>query len=222
MSKPITIGQSHTAMSILALNTNWDALDSETLQQVIDDPKRVGAQFTAFLKNGGRIIVGEPKIVPIDRTKPFNPAEFIGAGWTIWKGPKDGNGLSGDEEQDERSLALTEVDLTAVQFKTMLEGRETSVKGETKLEHLKKAGNVRLDAKVFQTLWENQHLIPERWKEQTNGNTTFIYFDGTVLRGSLGDRCVLCLCWGGGAWGRSVDWLGSGWHVNHPSAVLAS
>jgi hypothetical protein len=73
MGKPITIGQSHTAMSVLALNTDWDALDSETLQRVIDDPTGVGAQFTAFLKNRGRVIVGEPKIVPIDRTKPFNP-----------------------------------------------------------------------------------------------------------------------------------------------------
>ncbi len=221
MSKPITIGQSHTAMSILALNTNWDALDSETLQQVIDDPKRVGAQFTAFLKNGGRIIVGEPKIVPIDHSKPFDSATFIGAGWSIWKGPKDGNGLDGDEEQDERSLALMEVDLTDVRFKTMLEGRETSVKGETKLERLKKAGDVRLDAKVFQTLWENQILIPERWKEKTNGNTTYIFFDGTVLRSSNGNRDVLYLYWHDGAWYWNVRWLANEWYVNNPSAVLA-
>ncbi len=163
-----------------------------------------------------------PTIVPIDRTKPFNPAEFIGAGWTIWKGPKDGNGLSGDKEQDQRSLALTEVDLTDVRFKTMLTGRETSVKGETKLERLKQAGDVRLDAKVFQTLWENQILIPERWKEQTNGNTTYIFFDGTVLRDSRGSRYVLYLGWSVGAWYWNVYWLDNDWDVNNPSAVLAA
>lgn len=222
MSKPITIGQSHTAMSVLALNTNWDALDSETLQQVINDPRRVGAEFTAFLKNGGRVIVGEPKVVPIDRSKPFDPATFIGRGWTIWKGPANGDGLSGDEEQDTRSLVLTEVDLTDVRFKAMLEGRETSVKGETKLERLKKAGHIRLDAKVFQTLWENQILIPERWKEKTNGDITYIFFDGTVLRDSVGNRCVLCLFWNDGAWLWSVRWLGSGFSADDPSAVLAS
>jgi hypothetical protein len=114
------------------------------------------------------------------------------------------------------------VGLTDVRFKTMLEGRETRVVGETKLERLKKAGDVRLDAKVFQTLWENQILIPERWKEKTNGNTTYIFFDGTVLRGSDGNRYVLCLCWDGGAWSWSVGWLGSDWHADDPSAVVAS
>ncbi|MFA6397884.1 MAG: hypothetical protein WDK96_03530, partial [Candidatus Paceibacterota bacterium] len=41
----------------------------------------------------------EPKIIKIDRTKPFDPATFIGASWTI-------------VEQDERAIALTEIDLT--------------------------------------------------------------------------------------------------------------
>jgi hypothetical protein len=148
-------------------------------------------------------------VITIDRTTPFDPVAFIGEGWKI-------------EEEDERSLALTEVDLTAVRFETMLKDRETYVKGETKLERLKKAGHVRLDAKVFQRLWENQYLIPEHWKEKTNGNTTYIFFDGTVLRDSNGNRYVLYLYWRGGAWDWGVRWLGDGWGVRGPSAVLAS
>ena len=50
----------------------------------------------------------------IDRTQPFNPSTFIREGWSIWKGPIDGNGLKGEEAQDERSLALSEVDRKSV------------------------------------------------------------------------------------------------------------
>ena len=87
-------------------------------------------------------------IVTIDRSRPFNPAEFIGPGWTT-------------EEQDEGSLLLTEIDLTKVRLETCLNSGEQYIKGEEKLRRLKLAGHIRLDAKVFQTLWENQELVPE-------------------------------------------------------------
>ena len=103
----------------------------------------------------------------IDRSRLFNPAEFIRSGWTIWKGPPQGNGLEGEEDQDERSLALTEIDLSKVQLERMLQKGEDSVKGETKLARLKVARHVRLDAKVCQTIWANKHLIPESWKEKS-------------------------------------------------------
>ena len=39
-------------------------------------------------------------ILRIDRSKPsFNPATFIGAGWSMWRGPINGNGLDGEEER---------------------------------------------------------------------------------------------------------------------------
>ena len=107
---------------------------------------------------------------------------------------------------------------------TTLRDKETSVKGEEKLRRLKEGGDIRLDAKIFQTLWENQALIPERWKEKTNGNTTFIYFDGTVLQNSRGNRYVLYLYWLADYehWNWNVNWLDHDWNVNNPSAVLAS
>jgi hypothetical protein len=209
MGKPVKIGQSHTAMSILANNADWESIDSNVLQRIIDDPREAGKHFNLFLRNGGRVIIGEPRIIQIDRSKKFDPAEFIGKGWTI-------------EEEDERSLELTELDITNVRFEHMLVEGETWVKGETKLERLKSAGNIRLDAKIFQTLWENQHLIPERWKEKTNGNTTFVCFDGTVLRDPGGYRYILYLDWYGGGWCWNDRWLVSKWDANGPSAVLAS
>ena len=208
MNKPST-GQVLNAIGILMNNADWDAVPASVLQKVIDNPRDAGREFTAFLKNGGRVIVGEPKVIPVDRTSAFDPVAFIGKGWSI-------------VEEDERSLALTEVDLSKVSFETMLENGESSVVGEEKLKRLKAQGNIRLDAKVFQTLWENQHLIPASWKELTNGNTTYVFFDGTVLQNSDGSRCVLYLYWDDGEWDSLCDWLGHEWDARDPSAVLAS
>ena len=141
-------------------------------------------------------------ILQIDRTSAFNPMALIG--WSI-------------AEQDERSLALAEVDLTKVSFEMILKERESSVAHEEKLKHLKNAGHIRLDVKVFQILWENQHLIPESWKDHP-----YILFEGTVLRGSDGCLCVLCLYW----WHGERHWrcLGLGYRsvIDSVSAVLAS
>jgi len=210
MGKSVTTDQSHAVMAVLATNVDWEDLNGDALQeQIVRRPKEAGEQFTAFLKNGAKLIIGERKIVKIDRSKPFDPVSFIGKGWNI-------------EEQDERSLTLTELDLTRVHFKTMLKDNENVVKGKEKLQRLKEAGYIRLDAKIFQTLWENQHLIPEKWKEKTEDNTTFIYFDGTILRRPRGDRYVVYLYWRGGRWHWGYDWLEGDWSVINPSAVLAS
>ncbi len=210
MSKSVSIDQSHSVIQVLANNVDWSILDGDMLQeQIIKNPKEAGKQFTAFLKNGGKVIVDSPRVINIDRSIPFDPKTFIGNGWSI-------------EEQDERAIALTEIDLTSVMFDSTLEKGEKRIKGEDKLNRLKeKTNRIRLDAGIFKTLWENQILIPEKWKEQTNGNTTFIFFDGTVLRDSDGDRCVLFLYWSDGEWSWNYDWLVHGWDASDPSAVLA-
>jgi len=142
-------------------------------------------------------------VMIIDRTTPFNPAEFIGDSWTI-------------EEEDKRSLALTEVDFDEIRLETTLKKGETSINGEEKLKRLEKAGHIRLDAKVFQTLWKDKTLIPESWKKM-DGYT--IYFNGTILRGPNGSRCVLCLYWSGGEWRWDYCWLALDWDDCSPSAV---
>lgn len=149
-------------------------------------------------------------IIHIPRNR-FNPTKLLGQGWSIIA-----------DETDTRSIALTELDLTKVQFVTMLKDGASCINGEEKLKRLKASDYIRMDADIFLMLWENQCLIPESWKEKVNGNTRFIHFDGTILRSPGGDRCVLYLCWDGGAWGWSAVWLGSGWNGGNPSAVLAS
>ena len=153
--------------------------------------------------------VEESIMIKIDRTEPFNLAQFMVQGSSI-------------EEQDERALVITEVDLSKIRLETTLKPGETPVIGEERLKRLKKAGHIRLDAKVFQTLWENQSLIPEKWKEKTNGNTTYIFFDGTVLRNTSGKRCALYLCWSDGEWSWYFYWLDNDFDASYPSAVLAS
>ena len=206
--KPST-RQTHAVIAALTANTNWDVLNSQMLQTIVDNPKEAGEQFTAFLKMGGKVIVDGPRVITIDRTEPFDPAKFIGDGWTI-------------EEQDERSLALAEINLTDVLFNTTLQKGEKTIVGTEKQKRLKEENCIRLDAGIFHTLWNNQHLIPEKWKEQTNGNTTFIFFDGTILRDSGGDLYVLYLFWLGGEWYWNYDWLDDDFDANLPSAVLAS
>lgn len=145
-------------------------------------------------------------IISIDRTVPFDPVELLGKGWTI-------------EEQDEHSLAITQVDFADVRFK---DTQGYNITGEERLERLKKGGCVRLDAKVFQTLWENQKLIPKSWREKINGGVLFIIFDGTVLRSPSGVCCVICLYWNDGRWSWHCGWFDGVWGVGDHSAVLAS
>lgn len=155
-------------------------------------------------------------ILTIDRTHyPFNPETFIGKGWSFWRGPADSNGLEGDLEQDEKSLALIKVNPSEILLETQLCPGESYTTGEERLKRLISADRIRLDLGVFKSLWQDQSMIPESWK----GKTTF--FDGQTLRGPGGDRYALYLCWYGGRWGWFVYWLSSRRNVAYPSAVLA-
>lgn len=178
----------------------------EMLQQAADNRSLMRQLVELFHP---AVSTAEGNMLQIDRSTPFNHAAFLGNGWSI-------------VEQDERSLALPEIDLNKISFETTLRPGEVSIKGEEKLRRLKEAGHIRLDAQVLQTLWENQHLIPESWKEKTGGNTTYIFFDGTILQRPDGDRYVLYLYWYDGEWHWHCRWLGSDWFAMNPSACLAS
>lgn len=223
--KETSNGQILEIASRFIRDVKWSLVDGDNLQREVINlkPEEFGDRFTAFLKNGARLIVGEPCILSIDRFKSFNPAKFIGAGWSIWRGPADGNGLVGKEERDYRSSTLTHLDLSNVQLATCLKPNERAMTGKERIKRLKTDGRVRLDENVFKTFWENQALIPSRFKERVNGKIQFIFFDGVELRSPLGGRCTLCLYFGGdGAWGWDCHWPGLDRDVRSPSAVLAS
>ena len=173
-------------------------------------------------KNPFGVGVGKANVIAIDRTKPFNPTESIGNGWSFWLGPADGNGLEGKPEQDDCSLALTEVDLSEILLEAHLKSRETSITGEERLRRLIAADRIRLDLGVFKTLWDNKEMIPASFSGRTNNNATCVFFDGQTLRSPDGQRFTLFLSLsGGGAWRWGVRWLGHDRFVSGPSAVLA-
>ncbi|MBI5465973.1 MAG: hypothetical protein HY974_01640 [Candidatus Kerfeldbacteria bacterium] len=74
-----------------------------------------------------------------------------------------------------------------------------------------------LNANVLDYLLANPHLIPEEWKGK------YIFFWGTIYRGSGGDLYVRYLYWGGDRWDWDYCyWLDGDWDDNNPAAVLAS
>ncbi|MDO8558194.1 MAG: hypothetical protein Q7S09_03325 [bacterium] len=185
-------------------------------------PSRVNRHLFELALRGVSVAdLAGPQIISIDRSKAFDPAALLGAGWTIWKGPADGDGLSGANDEDERSCALTEADLSKILFADALKGKEMFITGEERVKRLKKAGHVRLDAGIFQFLWENRNRIPKSWEEKINGNIRYIFFDGTILRDPLGNRYALHLYCGASQWGRVYDWLGNNRGASSPSVVLA-
>lgn len=131
--------------------------------------------------------------------KPFDPATFIGADWSIWRGPADGKGLQGKEQQDDRSLILQEVDFSKVLFLTYLQEGEICITGEEKLKRLKTGDLIRLDARVGQALWEEKGHKTLEWLRKEQG-ITYLDFMGTELRSPYGYRSVLSLSWSGGEW----------------------
>lgn len=60
----ITLDQSHQVLATLAVNADWASVDfdgSGLQDLIVRNPKEAGRQFTAFLKNGGRVPVAESK-----------------------------------------------------------------------------------------------------------------------------------------------------------------
>ncbi len=222
MSKAISSGQARCLIGSFTVDTPWDNISVDIQPFFELTPAERGERFAAFVRNQCQLIVSEPKIISIDRTVSFNPAEFIGEGWTFWRGPADGTGLEGDLEQDSRSLALTEMDLSKILLEAHLKPGETGTTGEERIKRLIAANRIRLDLGVFKTLWDNKALIP-KYKKKINGKSTHIFFDGQTLRSPNGKRFTLSLYLSDdGTWCWLVHWLGYRRFVNDPSAVLAS
>lgn len=217
MGKAIDRDRAMRLMGVYMNNVDFEGVSDDTAEWAIQNPQDAGAQFSAFLRNRGRLIVGKPQVIKLD-TMPFNPEEFLGKGWSFWRGPADGDGLTGDvaEDLDE------ELDLGKIELKPYLNKGEDYTTGEERLLRIASAGDNPLGTRSFQTFWKTQGLIPEEWKKLTNGNTTYVFFDKVVLRGPGGNRYTLYLCWDDDEWDWDCRWLDRKRSVNNPSAVRAS
>jgi hypothetical protein len=220
----ITIDQSHQVMAVLATNANWEEIDftiSGLQDAVIRDPQEAGRRFTKFLKQG--CWLGMKSI----STKPFKPAEFLGEGWTVWKGPANGDGLSGEEDIDSRSLALSQIEIDKFLFEACLLEGESHITGEEKLRRLKAKPNfIRFGGNVFLGLWEDYQANKENsvleWLYKNRG-IKYLDFPGLILRSPDGDRDVLYLGRrDDGRWDWICRWLGGGWSADDLSTGCAS
>lgn len=208
--------------ALVGREVEWDSVSCETAQSIVKgDPKSFATQFVRFLANGGRVILGGLKVA----TASFNLAKFVGENWAFWKGPKDGNGLEGEEKRDKASVVITEVDFDKVDFLTCLEKGESSITGEEKLIRLQRLHRTLFGANVFAGLWQDYQSCQNKAESvleklyQQKG-ITYIDFFGDILRYPGGHRYVLYLYrHDGGQWSWRYYWLDSAWHERGLSAV---
>ncbi len=78
------------------------------------------------------------------------------------------------------------------------------------------------NANLLDYLLERPHLIPEEWKTDENGNIRYIFFWGTIYRGSDVALCVRVLYFYEGHWQADGHWLGNEFDGICPSIVRAS
>jgi hypothetical protein len=181
--KTPTASKLRLIMNVLMENVDLEAIGSKELDLIIQNSKEVGDQFTYFLRTIGKLIVEEKSrtnVIGINRKILFDPVRFM-----------QHRGLE-IEEQDERSMALEEIDVSHIALESMLKG-DMVISGEEHLKRLKRSSYIRLDARIFQTLWENLHLVPEHWKG-TDDSPKHIFFDGTILKNQYG-RYVISMFW---------------------------
>lgn len=224
--KEVSRGQALQVAARVGTQVNWDTIDGDHLQtEVINlTPEEFGKRFTTFLRNGCRVIIDPKSFL----TKPFDLAGFLGKGWAIWKGPIDGDGLSGEEDVDLRSLTFTEIEFAKFLFETCLKEGETSITGEEKIRRLKeeKPNFIRFGGNVFLGLWEDYQANKENsileWIYR-NFKIRFMDFPGLILRNPSGNRKILGLRRDGdGRWYRRYGWLDNQWNADDPSAGCAS
>ena len=196
-------------LNVLVENLELDEIRLEEMDLILQNGYEAGDHFANFLRTVGQLIVARraSRSIKIDRKKLFDPVQFMY------------HQSLEIEEQDKRSVMLEEIDSATISLESMLKD-ETVIRGEEHLERLKQAGHIRLDASVFQTLWENQHLIPEYW-QGTFDNPKNIFFDGTVFKDKHG-RYVISMYWDvDQKWNWTYCRLDTGgWRAEDVSAII--
>ena len=177
-----------------------------------------GTAEAVFNKLGGeegirRFLAGNTKVVIHDHIVGGGDP-FVPDGWKVESHKKMAD-LKLTREGDDLFL-----DGKKIEFFLSDEQKEGTIVGNDLRKELE--GKSVLNACHLDYLREHPDLIPDNWKVDEQGKTRFIFFWGTIYRGSDGHLDVRCLYWGGGGWGWGHGWLGAGWSVHNPAAVLAS
>ena len=151
--------------------------------------------------------LGHAEIRQVEHLIDCDADPFVPEGWEVEEHQKGGQ---------------FKFDAARVQFylsESQLKGRR-AIKGKELRKEL--SSKPVLNANVLDYLLAHPHLIPEEWKQDSEGHTRYIFFWGTIYRGSGGDLYVRCLFWFGGRWVWSFRWLEGVWFDQVPAVLLAS
>lgn len=183
------------------------------MQAVIKPPdgsngiRQAAEELMLFWTSGCRVQIGGLVISVV----PFDPATFIGAGYSLVA-----------EDHDPRNDGLTEVDFNLVDFVSCLNEGETSITGEEKLKRLRASGRIRYGANVgwgllldYQARRENSVLETlYRLKK-----VAYLDFPGDTILSPDGGRSVLCLRRVEAEWYWLLAWLEFVWFATDVSTV---
>jgi hypothetical protein len=231
MPEPADISQITICMARILTNTPWSRVGKGDLDKTNTLPEPIlGQNFEYFIRNGARCFSLDSLKV---HTAVFNPADFLGQGWTFWKGPARGKGLKGKEDCDPSEMGPTTiVDFDHVNFEICLKKGETEVIGEEKFARLREHNCTIFGASVFMGLWlDYQKQVAQ--KERAGSVLEKIYvkkrvgymdFPGRTLRNPNGQRHVLTLSRTPetGDWDYSAIWNGARWFKENPTGMLFS
>lgn len=201
--KAVTRDQSNDLIARFSCNTNWGALDGDKLQKEVNQmpPEELGRRFTAFLRDGARLIINPDKTLQCAKVPHLSDIMGVG-GWEYIA-----------SERDLRAHALTEINWAKLDFTTCLKEGEHRITGGEKLKRLKSSGAIRLGSRAFNSLWLDyeergaQSVLEQLYWEQ---NITSIDFFGDVILSPQGRRYILCLYHvNDGRWCWRHDWLGN-------------
>ena len=180
----------------------------------------VARRIAAFEANGYRFEIKGPTWLAINRASPFDAAKRFGEGWSIWRGPPEGDGLRGDPEEDLRSLEIRAVDLGDIAFTHFIGSDQVPIDGERKLRLMRASGKIGLDAGFGETLDTEPGQLSLRWLNRTYGITWF-ELTGTVLRRPDRKRFLLAHeMREGGLWRMTSVFVSGGRHVQHLTPYL--
>lgn len=187
----------HTAKFLAVIGENMPSLQSDTMQGWIENPKALQKvlrdAFCPPTKDSAEAI-------SIKHVIDCDADPFIPSGWKVEEHQKGGQ-FTWDAAQVE--LYLSD-----------LQKNGKAIEGNKLRKELN--GKPVLNATVLDYLLEHPQLIPKEWKDK------YVFFWGTIYRGSVGNLRVRDLYWSAGGWRCGSPRLGGGWHGGSPAALRAS
>ncbi len=145
-----------------------------------------------------KVIKGQAEIKMIERLIDCDSAPFVPNGWSVEEHKKGG---------------LFKFDPSKISFYLSKKQKKGSIGGHDLSKDL--ADKPVMNANVLDYLLAHPELIPEEWKGK------YIFFWGTIYRGSNGYLYVRGLYWNGSKWSWGCDWLDYDFASDNPAALAS-